>query len=91
MSTTRRFAAGFIGGAIAAIFLNLLPFLRTRGAYHGDGFEIIGFPFTFRRLGGIAGIYEFHSLALIGDIALGLAFAALVGYAFARVSQRDSA
>ena len=69
------------------VTLNLLPYLRTRGAYNGDGFEIIGFPFTFRRIGGFAGIYEFHSIALLADIVLALAVALLVGYCRARATQ----
>jgi hypothetical protein len=89
-ATARRFAAGLAGGAVVVVFLNLLPFLRTRGAYNGDSFEIAGFPFTFRRLGGIDGRYEFHLLALIADIALGLVVAVLVGYACGKIPQRDS-
>ena len=89
-ATGKRFVVGFVTGTIAAAFLNLLPFLRTRGAYNGDGFEIIGFPFTFRRLGGLTGIYEFHAVALITDIALGLVVALVVGYACTRVWQRES-
>jgi hypothetical protein len=90
-SIAKRFAVGFSATALVAAFLNLLPYLRTRGAYNGDGFEVIGFPFTFRRLGGIAGIYEFRLMFLLADIGLALAVALLVGYAYSRVHQRDSA
>lgn len=90
MSTNAtKFSAGFTAGAVAAAFLNLLPFFRTRGTNNGDGFEIIGFPFTFRRLGGVAGIHEFHTVALISDIAAGLVLALLVGYIFLRALRRD--
>ena len=86
MSTSvRRFGIGFAAGAVTAAVLNFLPFLLTRGAYHGDGFEIIGFPFAFRRLGGFAGVHEFHIVALIADIVLGVLIAVLVGYACTRV------
>lgn len=90
MSTNAtKFSAGFAAGAVAAAFLNLLPFFRTRGADNGDGFEIIGFPFTFRRLGGIAGVHEFHTVALISDIATGLVLALLAGYIFLGISRSD--
>jgi hypothetical protein len=87
-SKAKRFV-GFSATAVIAAFLNLLPYLRTRGAYDGDGFEIIGFPFTFRRVGGFVGAHELHIVALLADIGLGLAVALLVGYASARICQRD--
>ena len=90
MSIAKRFTIGFSVAILVATFLNLLPYLRTRGAYHGDGFEIIGFPFTFRRLGGFVGTYEFHVTALLADIGLALVAALLVGYVYSRVHQRDS-
>ena len=88
-SITKRFTIGFSAAALVAAFLNLLPYLRTRGAYHGDGFEVIGFPFTFRRLGGFIGTYEFHITALLADIGLALVVALLVGCACSRVHRRD--
>lgn len=89
-SIAKRFTVGFSAAALVATFLNLLPYLRTRGAYHGDGFEVIGFPFTFRRLGGFVGIHEFHITALLADIGLALVAALLVGYVYSRVQQRGS-
>ena len=85
MSHRVRFIAGFWVGALTAAFLNVLPYLRTRGAYQSDGFEIAGFPFTFRRFGGFQGVDEFHLAALFADITLGLAMAWLIGYACAKV------
>ena len=86
----KRFTVGFAVTALVAAFLNFLPYLRTRGAYHGDGFEVIGFPFTFRRIGGFVGTYEFHITALLADIGLALVAALLVGYVYSRVQQRGS-
>ena len=88
-ATSKRFGLGFAATAIAAMFWNLLPYLLTRGAYHGDRFEVVGFPFTFRRIGGIAGIYEFSVAALLADIVLGLCAALLVGYVCTRIGQRS--
>ena len=90
MSRARRFALGFTAAALVAVFLNLLPYLRTRGAMQGDGFEVIGFPFIFRSEGGFAWAYEFSYLALIGDIALALVVAATAGYACSQVRGNDS-
>jgi len=89
MSTRKRFATGFAATAIAAAFLNLLPYLQTRGAYNGDGFEVAGFPFTFRRLGGFAGIHEFRPAALFADIALSFTVVLFIGYICTRDRHRD--
>lgn len=89
-SIAKKFAVGFSAAALLAALLNLLPYLRTRVAYNGDGFEVIGFPFVFRRFGGIAGTYQFRVGSLLADVSLALAFALLVGYIYSRVHQRDS-
>src|SRR5688572_2849465 len=80
-SSSRRFVTGFAIAAAVAVLLNFLPYVRTRGAYHGDGFEVIGFPFIFWRHGGFEGIYEFKVVPLLANIAVGLVMALLVGYA----------
>jgi hypothetical protein len=90
-SIAKRFAVGFTSAALVAAFLNLLPYLRTRGAIHGDGFEVIGFPFIFRSEGGFVWTYEFSYLALLADITLALVVALGVGYACSRVRRSDSA
>jgi hypothetical protein len=66
-----------------------MPYHRTLGAYDGDGFEIIGFPFTNRQIRRFVGVHEFHTLALLADIVLGLAVALLVGCVATRIRQRD--
>jgi hypothetical protein len=81
-SSTKKFVTAFAATALVAAFANLLPYLLTRGAYNGDGYEIIGFPFTFRRLGGYLGIYEFSVGLLLADIIVALLFAFLVAYPF---------
>ena len=86
----KRFAVGFTAAILVAAFLSLLPYLRTHGAIHGDGFEVIGFPFVFRSEGGFVWTYEFSYLALLADIVLALVIALGVGYACSRVSSRDS-
>ena len=76
---TRPFRAGLVLGILFGMSLNVVPYLLTRQAYHGDGFEVIGFPFVFRRLGGFAGLYEFSIWALLAD----LAFVAVLSYGLA--------
>jgi hypothetical protein len=76
-------------GAFSLTFLfglgaNLLTYLLTRGAYHGDGFELIGFPFVFRRVGGFAGLDEFRVLALLVDLLVIVVTSFAVGLAFSR-------
>jgi hypothetical protein len=85
-NSVKKFTVGFSVAALVAAFLNLLPYLRTRGAYHGDGFEVVGFPFVFRSEGGFAWTYEFSYLALIADLGLALVVALGVGYACSRIS-----
>jgi len=87
-STAKRFTAAFALAGLLALFLNVLPFLLTRGSYHGDGFEVIGFPFTFRRLGGIQGLHEFRVWALLIDITLSVAAAIAAGYTWAKFRHR---
>jgi hypothetical protein len=80
--STKKFLSAFAATTLLAAFANLLPYLLTRGAYNGDGYEVIGFPFTFRRLGGYVGIYEFSVGLLLADIIVALLFAFLVAYPF---------
>lgn len=64
----------------AMLALNLLPYWRTRGRARVDGFAMVGFPWTFRRVGGFANIDEFRVLAFMADVALALAVAFLAGW-----------
>lgn len=77
---TKKFLAAFAATTLLSAFLNLLPYLQTRG--YIDGFVVIGFPFTFRRFGGIVYIDEFSVGLLLADIIVALVFAFLVAYPF---------
>jgi hypothetical protein len=46
------------------------------------GFELIGFPFGFKKLGGFAGIREVSVLALVGDLLVLLVSALVVAAGF---------
>jgi hypothetical protein len=80
------FMIGFAIGAAIAFGLNLLPYWRTYHAYGGDGYEIIGFPFVFRRIGGVSGSYVFRTDFLITDVAIALAFAIIAGWGAIKAS-----
>jgi hypothetical protein len=56
-----RFVSGLSIGAAIAFGLNLLPYWETDHAFGGDGYEIIGFPFVFRRVGGFSYICVFRA------------------------------
>ncbi|HZN64063.1 MAG TPA: hypothetical protein VFB66_02095 [Tepidisphaeraceae bacterium] len=84
--STIPFVLGASAGAVVAAVANLLPYWQSHGAHGTDGYEVIGFPFTFRRMGGFAGIYEFRTTLLIADLLIAFAFAALVGWATVAVS-----
>jgi hypothetical protein len=80
----RKFVFGLTVGSLAAVGLNWLPFWWTRGAQHGDGYEVIGFPLSFRRLGGMSGTYQFRWDALALDVAVGIGLAIFVGCCLAK-------
>jgi len=81
-SPTKKFVTTFAATTLVAAFVNLVPYLQTRGAYKTGGLEIIGFPFTFRQVGGYTGIDEFSVGLLLADIIVALVFAFLVAYPF---------
>ena len=81
----KRFIVGCILGVCFAAILNILPFVLSRGAYNSDGYEVVGFPFEFRRLGGLAGIYQFHVWALAIDILIAAGIAIVAGYLCAKL------
>ncbi len=83
----RDFWVGFSAGCLLAVGLNLLPYLRTHGAYQTDGLELIGFPFVFRRFGGLAPWLYFHWWALAIDILLAGIFAGALGMVWSNCRQ----
>ena len=78
----RRFWQGFIVGALLAVGLNLLPYFLTSGAYQKDDLEVMGFPFTFRALGGFAYRLYFYWWAFAVDLLFCGALGVLAGYAW---------
>jgi len=89
-SKSQRFWIGFSAGLVLAVILNLVPYLLTRGAYHGDGFEVIGFPFVFRSSGGFAYRLSFSWLALAADLFAAGIIALAAGYIGIKIRSRDS-
>ena len=83
-----RFAIGFIAALAIALLLNVLPHLWMRFNDVKDGYDTFGFPLTFQRDGGFAGIFEFHYFALVLDVALALLVALGVGLASTRNRRR---
>ena len=81
----RHFWIGTSVGCLLAVGLNLLPYLRTRGAYQADGFELIGFPFVFRSFGGFTYRLYISWWALLADILLAALFAFALGLVWSRL------
>jgi hypothetical protein len=79
-SSNKKFLTAFVATTLVAAFGNLLPYLQTRG--YIDGYKLVGFPFTFRRFGGVGYIDEFSVGLLLADIIVALVFAFLVAYPF---------
>jgi hypothetical protein len=84
----RHFWIGASVGCLFAAGLNLLPYLRTRGAYQTDGLEIIGFPFVFRGLGGFAYQLYIDWWALLADILLAAVLSFVLGLVWSRIRTR---
>lgn len=75
-----RFLSAFLTTGCIAALADLLPYLRSRGAYQYDGQEVAGFPYAFRRIGGdclpaICDTYHFHPGHFAADLGLALACA----------------
>src|SRR5687768_6038917 len=85
--STTPFVLGACAGLLVAIAANLLPYWLSYGADATDGYEVIGFPFTFRRIGGYAGVRELHVSVLIADVVIAIGFAACAGWATVNVLQ----
>lgn len=85
-SGAKRFWVGFSAALVVAAGANLFPYWRTYGAAGTDGVEVIGFPLTFRRLGGFVPVYEFHAGALLIDLGLAVGFALAVGWAVMKLT-----
>jgi hypothetical protein len=69
----------FLATLLLGAALNVIPFVRSYRAYDTDGYEIIGYPFIFRRKGGFVPRYGFNSIALAEDIVIFLALAVIIG------------
>jgi len=64
-------------GLAVAIWVNVEPYFAPRGV--ADGYEDFGFPFVFRRLGGIEGQFRFTHWALSADIVIAIMFSWVAG------------
>ena len=92
MSRMLKFLSAFLITGCITAFANLLPYLRSRGAYQYDGQEVAGFPYAFRRIGGdclpaICDTYHFHPGYFAADLGLALACAVAVGLIAASVGK----
>ena len=78
--SVRKFLSGFTGAVLVILFLNIWPNYKMRFYGVNDGDDCLGFPFTFRAMGGIDGTYEFSYLALLADVGFVLLAGLTVGY-----------
>jgi hypothetical protein len=75
------FWLGFVVGVLLAVGANVIPYVRTRGAWDTDGVEKVGCPYIFRSFGGYRPTYFFSYRLLIADIAIALGIGVLSGIA----------
>jgi len=80
MNGRKKFITGSSGALLVILFLNVWPNYKMRFYGVNDGYDCLGFPFTFRAVGGIAGTCEFSYLSLLADVAFALLAAFTVGY-----------
>jgi hypothetical protein len=81
----RRFVLGLAGGVAMMAALNILPYIVTRDAPRWDGYQVIGFPMTFREFGGFSPGTYFSIEACALDVVIGLVAAVAMGYGWARL------
>jgi hypothetical protein len=87
-ATRSTFWIGFAAGLCLAAIANVLPYLLNRFDPVADGWECLGFPFTFRKEGGYAGLLIFSYLALAADLLIALAAAVTCGLIVRRLASR---
>ena len=73
------FLWGFVFGLLVDLAANVLSYLPTRHAYYTDGYEIIGFPFKFRSMGGFRYSYSFSYGWLLVDVVFAIVVGCVAG------------
>ena len=76
------FVIRFLAFGAAMAFANVVPYLRTREAYHTDGMEIAGWPLRCYEMGGFIGLFSFHPWALAGNIMIAVAVSGFAAWIF---------
>ena len=78
------FAFRFVAFGIVMAFVNILPYLITRGAYGTDGLEIAGWPLRCYEMGGIGGHVDFSPWSMAGNVAIAVVVSAIAAWVFRR-------
>ncbi len=76
------FAIRFVVFGCIMAFINLLPYLLTRGAWTTDGTEIAGWPLRCYAFGGIGGYVSFNPWAMAGNILIAVVVSAFLAWFF---------
>src|SRR5262245_20773104 len=63
------------------VVANIMPLYVTWGAYRTDGYEVIGWPFAFRKYGGFEGGSYLFPDCLLGDALIAVAAAYVIALA----------
>ncbi|MBC8868120.1 MAG: hypothetical protein H8E44_01815 [Planctomycetes bacterium] len=78
------FAFRFVAFGIVMAFVNILPYLITRGASGTDGLEIAGWPLRYYEMGGIGGHVDFSPWSMAGNVAIAVVVSAIAAWVFRR-------
>ncbi|MEN6451165.1 MAG: hypothetical protein ABFC96_11795 [Thermoguttaceae bacterium] len=76
---SRRFWSAFFIALYFGPWLSILVYCGSRGAHRTDGFELVGWPFSYFARGGFSCEEHYDLLGLAGDIAVWIAMATAGG------------
>jgi hypothetical protein len=80
--TAGTFVLRCVAFGIVMAFANILPYLRTCGAYETDGLEVAGWPFRCWEFGGFGGYAYFHPWKMAENIAIAVSVSAFAAWVF---------
>lgn len=74
------FVVRFVAFGILFGVANFVPYVRTRGDYGNDGFEVAGWPWRFYEMGGLDGHCYFRPGAIAGNFVVAVAGSAIAAW-----------
>ena len=76
------FVVRFVAFGAIMSFVNIVPYLLTRGAYGTDGIEIAGWPLRCYGVGGFDGHWHFYPWAMAGNTTVAVIVSGFAAWVF---------